>query len=114
MIALYQEALDRAPQDLALAFSLGRVYFDLEMLDEAADQFQKVEVHAPDLAPLHALLGAIYERRGQAAEAFEEYRRAILLTRSFDWPYRCSTCGAAHTGWHDRCPLCGRWNTSRA
>ncbi len=112
MIALYREALDRAPQDLALAFALGRVYFELEMLDEAAEQFQKAEVRVPDLAPLHAFLGAIYERRGQAAEAFEEYRRALRLAQGFDWRHRCAACGAAHTHWQERCPRCGRWNTS--
>lgn len=111
MIGLYQAAIARAPQDLALAFELGRVYFELEMLDEAADQFQKVEVRAPDFAPLHAYLGAIFEHRGQSAEAFQEYRRA--LTRSFEWPYRCSACGVGHPQWQDRCPGCGRWNTSR-
>ncbi len=114
MIALYREALERAPQDLALAVALGRVYFELEMLDEAADQFQKVEVRAPDLAPLHAFLGAIYERRGQTAAAFEEYRKALRLAQSFDWPHRCSACGASQPHWQDRCASCGRWNTSSA
>lgn len=114
MIALYQEALARAPEDSALAFALGRVYFELEMLDEAADQFQKLEVRAPDLAPLHAFLGTIYERRGRTAEAFEEYRRALRLMRGFDGPHHCAACGAGHTGWQDRCPHCGRWNSSRA
>lgn len=114
MIGLYQDALQRAPQDLALAFALGRVYFELEMLDEAADQFQKVEVRAPELASLHAFLGAIYERRGQAAEAFEEYRRALRLIEGFDWPYACAACGAVHAHWQDRCVRCGRWNTLRA
>lgn len=113
MIGLYRQAIERAPDDLGLAVALGRVYFELEMLDEAADQFQKVEVQAPDLAPLHAFLGAIYERRGQPADAFEEYRRALRLARGFDWPHRCSACGAEHTGWQDRCPRCGRWNTSK-
>lgn len=112
MIGLYQAAVARAPEDLALAFSLGRVYFELEMLDEAADQFEKVEVRAPDFAPLHAYLGAVFERRGQAAEAFQEYRRALSLSRSFDWPHRCSACGIGHPHWVDRCPGCGRWNTS--
>ena len=112
MIALHQDALARAPQDLALAFALGRVYFELEMLDEAADQFQKVEVRTPDFAPLHAYLGAIFERRGQGADAFQEYRRALTLTQSFEWPHRCSACGLAHARWQDRCPGCGRWNTS--
>lgn len=113
MIGLYQAAVARVPEDLALAFSLGRVYFELEMLDEAADQFEKVEVRAPDFAPLHAYLGAIFERRGQVAEAFGEYRRALSLTESFEWPHRCSACGIPHSHWRDRCPDCGRWNTSR-
>jgi lipopolysaccharide biosynthesis regulator YciM len=112
MIALYQEAAARAPQDLALAFALGRVYFELEMLDEAADQFQKVEVRAPELAPLHAYLGTIFERRGQTAEAFQEYRRALALAQGYEWPHRCAGCGLAHRRWQDRCPGCGRWNTS--
>ena len=113
MIALYQAASARVPESVPLAFALGRVYFELAMLDEAADQFQKVEVREPNLPGLHAVLGAIFERRGQTAEAFEEYRRALTLSRAFDWPYRCSACGAEHGRWIDRCPSCRGWNTSR-
>lgn len=113
MIAVYQDALTRSPQDQSLAFALGRVFFELEMLDEAADQFQKVEVQVPDLPPVHAYLGRIFERRGQSAEAFEEYRRTLHLTQSFEWPHTCSACGANHLRWQDRCPVCGRWNTSK-
>jgi lipopolysaccharide biosynthesis regulator YciM len=112
MIALYQDASSRAPESVPLAFALGRVYFDLAMLDEAADQFQKVEVRAPDLPGLHAFLGAIFERHGQAAEAFEEYRRALTLTGAFAWPHHCTACGAGHATWVDRCPSCRSWNTS--
>jgi tetratricopeptide (TPR) repeat protein len=90
------------------------VYFELAMLDEAADQFQKVEVRAPDIPSIHAYLGAILERRGQTREAFEEYRRALRLTGSFDYPHRCAACGAAHPRWVHRCPSCARWNTSIA
>jgi tetratricopeptide (TPR) repeat protein len=64
MISLYQDALARHPDNQALAFGLGRVYFELTMLDEAAEQFQKMEVRAPDLPQIHAYLGAILERRG--------------------------------------------------
>lgn len=113
MIALYQAASARAPESVPLAFALGRVYFELAMLDEAADQFQKVEVREPNLPGLHAVLGAIFERRGQTAEAFEEYRRALTLSDAFDWPYRCAACGAEHGRWTDRCPSCRSWNTSR-
>jgi len=113
MIALYRSAIDRAPDDLALAVALGRVFLELEMLDEAADQLEKVEVRAPGSAVVHALLGAVFERRGETREAFEEYRRALQLGHAFDWPYRCEACGAAAPMWQDRCSQCRRWNTLR-
>ena len=113
MIALYRGALERAPEDLSLAVALGRVYFELEMLDEAADQFEKIEVRAPDMPIVHAFLAAVFERRGETREAFEEYRRALRLARGFDWPHACVACGAREAAWDDRCPRCLRLNTLR-
>jgi lipopolysaccharide biosynthesis regulator YciM len=113
MIALYRAAVERAPDDLALAVALGRVYFELEMLDEAADQLEKVEVRAPDLPAVHAFLAAVFERRGETREAFEEYRRALRLCHAFDWPHRCAACGASAPAWRERCAQCGRWNALR-
>jgi tetratricopeptide (TPR) repeat protein len=113
MIALYRLALERAPDDLALAVALGRVYFELEMLDEAAEHFEKIEVRAPELPAVHAFLGAIFERRGQGREAFEEYRRGLQLAHAFAVPQRCTECGAVAPMWRDRCGACGRWNTLR-
>jgi lipopolysaccharide biosynthesis regulator YciM/uncharacterized integral membrane protein len=113
MISLYQDALARHPDNQALAFGLGRVYFELAMLDEAAEQFQKMEVRAPDLPQIHAYLGAILERRGQFRDAMEEYRRALRLSDSVEWPHRCAGCGAVHSRWIDRCPTCRRWNSFR-
>ena len=113
MIALYRAAVERAPDDLALAVALGRVFFELEMLDEAADQLEKVEVRVPGSPVVHALLGAVFERRGQTREAFEEYRRALQLGHAFDWPHQCEACGAGRPMWQDRCAQCQRWNTLR-
>jgi len=113
MISVYRTALDRHPDNLALAFGLGRVYFELAMLDEAAEQFQKMEVRAADMPLIHAYLGAILERRGQFRDAMEEYRRALRLSDSVQWPHHCGTCGVLHPRWVDRCPSCRRWNTSR-
>ncbi len=113
MIAVYRSAVDRAPDDLSLALALGRVFFELEMLDEAADQLEKIEVRAPDLPAVHAYLGAVFERRGENREAFAEYRRALQLGHAFDWPHRCEACGAPAAAWEDRCVRCGRWNTLR-
>jgi hypothetical protein len=114
MIALYRTACERAPDDLALAAALGRVYFEQEMLDEAAEQFEKLEVKAPDLPVVHAFLGAVFEKRGQTRDAFDEYRRALRLGRGFDWPHRCEACATVVPTWQDRCPQCQRWNTLRS
>jgi len=111
MIALYQEAIARSGDDLALAVALGRVYLELEMLDEAADQLEKVEVRAPDLPLVHAYLGAVFERRGEPAAAFDEYRRALRLGHAFEWPHTCTACGASAAGWRERCERCRSWNT---
>jgi len=113
MIALYRNAAARAPDDLALAAALGRVYFELEMLDEATEQFEKLEMRVPDMPVVHAFLGAVFERRGEARGAFDEYRRALRLGHAFDWPHRCHVCGATTPTWQDRCPQCQRWNTLR-
>jgi lipopolysaccharide biosynthesis regulator YciM len=113
MIGLYQRARAQAPDDLALALALGRVYFELEMLDEAAEQFERIEVEAPDLPAVHAYLGAIFERRGQTREAFAEYRQGLRLAHAFGSAYRCSACGNTEPAWRDRCAACGRWNTYR-
>jgi lipopolysaccharide biosynthesis regulator YciM len=113
MIALYRSASERVPDDLALTAALGRVYFELEMLDEAADVFEKLEVRAPDLPVVHAFLGAVFERRGDTRDAFDEYRRALRLGHGFDWPHRCRACSAIAPTWQDRCSQCHRWNTLR-
>ena len=113
MISLYQDVATRHPENLAIAFGLGRAYFELAMLDEAAEQFRKLEVQAPDLPSIHAYLGAVFERHGQFREAFEEYRRALRFSGGFEWPHRCIACGATQPSWFDRCPSCRRWNTAR-
>jgi hypothetical protein len=111
MIALYQNALSRFPHDHAVAFHLGRVYFELSMLDEAREQFLKIETALPGLPSLHAYLGAIFERRGQARQACQEYENALQRGGLFEWPYICSGCGLTVSAWSDRCGGCGRWNS---
>ena len=113
MIALYQGASERAPDNLALAAALGRVYFELEMLDEAAEVFEKLEVRVPDSPTVHAYLAAVFERRGDTRQSLDEYRRALRLAHAFEWPHECAACGAPAPTWRERCPRCDRWNVLR-
>jgi lipopolysaccharide biosynthesis regulator YciM len=111
LIALYQDAVARSGDDLALAVALGRIYLEFEMLDEAADQLEKVEMRAPDLPLVHAYLGTVFERRGEPSAAFAEYRRALRLGHAFEWPHVCSACSLTVAGYRERCERCRRWNT---
>jgi tetratricopeptide (TPR) repeat protein len=111
MIARYRAAVERAPENLALAVALGRVYLELEMLDEAAEHFEKLEVLAPDVPAIHAFLGAIFERRGQVREAFAEYRRGLQPLLRFGLPHHCAACNRTVPAWAEQCPGCRRWNT---
>jgi tetratricopeptide (TPR) repeat protein len=113
MIAVYQSAVARAPEDISLQVALGRVYFELEMLDEAADHFERLEVRAREFPVVHAFLGAIFERRGETRDAFDEYRKALRLAQAFTWPHRCRDCNTLASTWEDRCPRCGHWNSLR-
>ncbi|MBI2462617.1 MAG: tetratricopeptide repeat protein [Candidatus Rokubacteria bacterium] len=110
MIELYQDALARYPGDLALGFHLARVYYELGMLDEAADQFQKAEVQAPALPAVHGYLALIAAQRGEPTALLAEARRALQEAGALALPHRCQACQAGHAGWVDRCPACGRWN----
>lgn len=110
MIKLYQDALARRPGDVALGFHLARVYFELGMLDEAADQFQKVEVQVPTLAAVHGYLALIAAQRGEPAAMLAEARRALGEAGALALPFRCHACQAVEAEWADRCPDCGRWN----
>ena len=100
-------------RSLSSLFTLSHSLRSVEMLDEAAEPFEKIEVRAPDMPVVHAFLGATFERRGETREAFEEYRRALRLARGFDWPHASVACGAAGMAWEDRCPRCQRLNTLR-
>lgn len=113
MIGVYESAVARAPDDLSLQVALGRVYFELEMLDEAADHFERLEVRAREFPVVHAFLGAIFERRGETRDAFDEYRKALRLAQAFTWPHRCRDCNTLASTWEDRCPRCGHWNSLR-
>ena len=96
MISLYQDALAHQPDNLALAFGLGRVYFELAMLDEAAEQFQKMEVRAPECPSSTPTSGRSSSGGDGFRDAMEEYRRALRESDRIEWPHRCMACGAAH------------------
>ena len=100
-----------AKKDTLPRFFLGKLYFRLEMLDEAHEALKALQGRTTYAPTLHYLLGRISERRGNARAASEHYRKVIKELELVKLEYRCQACQATLSEWVDRCPKCEEWNT---
>jgi lipopolysaccharide biosynthesis regulator YciM len=109
------EALKRciagARKDTLARFYLGKLYFRLEMLDDAFSVLSALEGRASYAPTLHYLLGRIHERRHKLREAVREYRQVIKELELIQLDYGCRCCGETLMEWTDRCESCGEWNS---
>lgn len=110
-IELYKQAVMWRPQDAKLKFFLGKLYYRLEMVDEAFNVITSVDWSEREFPDVHKLLGNIYLRRGSLGLAVAELKRALGLRKQIIVPYTCVSCEHKTTEWSGRCPNCGKWNT---
>ncbi|HEX9022005.1 MAG TPA: tetratricopeptide repeat protein [Nitrospirota bacterium] len=110
-IEIYTQAVNWKPQDITLKFFLGKLYYRLEMVDEAFDILTSVDWGDKELPDVHKLLGNIYLRRGSLGLAASEFKKALGFKKQIIIPYTCSNCDFRTTDWSGRCPNCGKWNT---
>jgi len=110
-IEIYKQAVTWKPQDTILKFFLGKLYYRLEMIDEAFDILTSVDWGEREYPDVHKLLGNIYLRRGSLGLAASEFKKALRFKKQVIVPYFCSNCQHRTTDWAGRCPNCGKWNT---
>jgi len=110
-IELYTQAVNWKPQDIRLKFFLGKLYYRLEMIDEAFDILSTVDWGDKEFPDMHKLLGNIYLRRGSLGLAASEFKKALGFKKQIIIPFVCSNCDLRTTDWSGRCPNCGKWNT---
>jgi lipopolysaccharide biosynthesis regulator YciM len=110
-IELYTQAVSWKPQDSVIKFFLGKLYYRLEMIDEAFDILSTVDWGDKEYRDVHKLLGNIYLRRGSLGLAASEFKKALGFRKQIIIPYVCSNCDLKTIDWSGRCPNCGRWNT---
>ena len=90
---------------------MGKVFYRLEMLDDAFETLCTVDTSSAPYPELHQLLGNIYLRRQQFEKAAAEFRKVIDIRKPFRLPYCCYGCGFTSQDWSGRCPNCREWNT---
>ncbi len=95
---------------LVAKFFLGRLYYRLEMHEEAGKVLKAIAEPFANSPTYHLLIARIAERRGDGAKAAEHYRHCVKHAGLTEADYRCTECHAPHPDWSGRCGECGAWN----
>lgn len=110
-IEALKQCISGARRDTLARFHLGKLYFRLEMLDDALAVLSSLEGRAAYAPTLHYLLGRIHERRKNDSKAVVQYRKVIKEMDLIQLDYACKACGEPALEWVHRCRACGTWNT---
>ena len=111
LIAIYKGGISRNPNDPVTKFFLGKLYYRLEMIDDALETLLGMDMMGIAYPELHHLLGNIYLKRNQPEKAASEYRKVIDVKKSLRLPYCCNQCGSSSEEWSGRCSACKQWDT---
>lgn len=106
-----RELIASRPEDVLARFFLGRLYYRLEMHDDAWRTLAPLEERVESSPTYHFLLGRIHERRGEIAKAVERFERSARLLGVRNAEFACSECDHRYGEWMDRCEECGAWGT---
>ena len=114
IIRIYQEALQQDPQNPVLQFYLGKLYYRLEMVDEAFDVLSTIEGPQDHLLDYHKIMANLYLRKQHFEQAIVELKKALSFKKRVIVPYICTQCQQESLEWSGRCRRCARWNTLTA
>jgi tetratricopeptide (TPR) repeat protein len=110
-IEALKAAVWRGKQDIVPRFFLGKLYFRLEMLDEALEEFGRMKGRVTYFPALHYHLAKILERHGNYREAIRELETLLSQAEALRVEYACAVCSKRYAGWSERCERCGEWNS---
>lgn len=112
LIRIYKNNILKNPQDPVVKFFLGRLYYRLEMIDDAFEIMTSIDTGSGVYPGMHQLLGNLYIKRNQIEKAVQEYKKALELNAcAFSLSYRCSHCAHTSSEWSGRCAGCQKWST---
>ncbi|MBK9307986.1 MAG: tetratricopeptide repeat protein [Nitrospira sp.] len=114
IIRVYQDALQQSPQDPVLQFYLGKLYYRLEMVDEAFDLLSTIEGPQDHLLDYHKIMANLYLRKQHFEDAIVALKKALSFKKRVVVPYICTQCQQEAVEWTGRCRRCAKWNTLTA
>jgi len=111
IIRTYQEALQQDPHNAMLQFYLGKLYYRLEMVDEAFDILSTIEGPQDQMVDYHKIMANLFLRKQHMEQAVVELKKALQFKKRVVVPYVCTACQQETTEWAGRCRRCGSWNS---
>jgi tetratricopeptide (TPR) repeat protein len=107
IIRAYQEALQQDPRNAVIQFYLGKLYYRLEMADEAYDILSTLDGSHEQLVEYHKIMANLYLRKQHMEEAVGELKKALNFRKRVVVPYLCTHCHHQQIEWSGRCRRCG-------
>lgn len=111
LIRIYKSSISKQPNDPVIKFFLGKLFYRLEMIDDAFETLSGIDTGGVLYPELHQVLGSLYMRKKQNEKAAQEFRKAMDMKLSLRLPYCCRQCGHAAEEWSGRCHDCKVWGT---
>jgi lipopolysaccharide biosynthesis regulator YciM len=112
LIRIYKNSISKNPQNPLIKFFLGKLYYRLEMIDDAFEILSSIDIGGSAYPELHQLMGNLYMKRNQMDRAVYEFKKAIDISKpAFSLSYSCKNCGYTSSEWSGRCPNCKKWGT---
>jgi tetratricopeptide (TPR) repeat protein len=110
-IETLRRIIAEADNDLLPRFYLGRLYYRLEMLEEAARTLGSLAERIRSSPTYHFLVARIHERRGDLERALDSYIACLRELELGSAEYVCGVCQSRYGDWQDFCPRCRSWNS---
>ncbi len=111
LIRIYKNSISKDPNDQISKFFLSKLFYRLEMIDDAFETLTSIDTGGASYLELNKLLGNIYMRRNEPENAAKEFKKVLDLKRSLRLPYCCKNCGYSSEEWSGRCKECKEWGT---
>ncbi|MCS7164195.1 MAG: tetratricopeptide repeat protein [Thermodesulfovibrio sp.] len=111
LIQFYLKIINENPDDIELKFLLGRLYYRLEMVDDAIETLSSIDPAICSTAKLYCIKGYLYLRRNQIAKAVSEFKELCPENKISNLSYLCKECHSTFEEWTGRCSVCNTWNS---
>ena len=112
LIRIYKNNISKNPQDPVIKFFLGKLYYRLEMIDDAFETMASIDTGGTIYPEMHQLMGNLYMKRHQMDRAMHEFKKALDAHKcAFSLSYSCKNCAYTTSEWSGRCTSCRQWST---